>query len=99
MSEQDKRKVLQMELTCFIWSELELLEMRRPVYSQCRVGGYEMLYAVQDIAEHYSPVAYSSSEEWLDILYVNCAKIAQAMHKFMHDNKCVPTWSELGVEL
>lgn len=97
MSEQDKRNTMQLELTCFIWSELELREQRWPVYSRCNIGAYEMMYAVHEFAEHYYPVATSSDLEWLDILYVKCATIADEVHRFMNNNGYVPTWSELGV--
>ena len=97
MSEQDKRNTMQLELTCFIWSELELREQRWPVYNRCDIGAYEVLQAVQEIAEHYRPVAASSAFEWLDILYVRCANIADRIHSFMSNNGRMPTWSELGV--
>lgn len=99
MTEQNKPSNLTMttELTCFIWSELELREQRWPVYNQCNIGAYEVMHAVHEIAEHYRPVAASSDVEWLDILYVRCAQIADSIHSFMYRNECMPTWSELGL--
>lgn len=98
MSEQDKRNTMQLELTCFIWSELELREQRWPVYNRCGIGAYEVLQAVQEIAEHYRPVAAGSHFDWLDILYVQCAKIADDMHSFISKHSRMPTWSELGIK-
>lgn len=98
MSEQDKRNTMQLELTCFIWSELELRELRWPVYNWCNIGAYEVMQAVHEIAEHYRPVAAGSDLEWLDILYVQCATIADNMHNFMRNNQRMPTWSELGIK-
>lgn len=98
MSEQDKRSTMQLELTCFIWSELELREQRWPVYNRCNIGAYEVLQAVHEIAEHYRPVAASSDLEWLDILYVRCANIADRIHSFMSNEGRMPTWAELGIK-
>lgn len=97
MSEQDKRNAMTLELACFIWSELELREQRWPAYNYCRIGAYEVFQAVHDLTRHFYPVAASSSLDWLDILYVHCADIADGIHKFMRDNQRMPTWSDLGI--
>lgn len=100
MPEQNNPSSLTMttELVCFIWSELELREQRWPVYNQCNIGAYEVMHAVHEIAEHYRPVAASSNLEWLDVLYAVCGAIAEEIHKFMRNNRRMPTWSELGIE-
>lgn len=98
MSEQDKHNAMQLELTCFIWSELELRELNWPVYNQCNIGAYEVMQAVHEIAAQYYPVAASSNLEWLDILYIHCTAIADGIHQFMLNNQCMPTWSELGIK-
>lgn len=97
MPEQYKRNTMQLELTCFIWSELELREQRWPVYNRCSIEAYEMMHAVHEIAAHYRPVAASSELDWLDILYVKCAVIADRIHEFMNNHEYVPTWTELGI--
>lgn len=97
MPEQNNPSSLTMttELACFIWSELELRELRWPVYNQCNTGAYEVMHAVYEIAEHYRPVAARTDLPWLDVLYVQCAAIADSIHNFMRYNKYIPTWSDL----
>ena len=69
MSEQDKRNTMQLELTCFIWSELELREQRCPVYNQYNIGAYEMMHAVHELAV-YAERRYNSFEPYTKLMCV-----------------------------
>lgn len=84
------------ELSHFIWSELELQELKWPVYNSCNTGAYEIMYACYDIATQLRPVAANNDTPWLDTLYITCSNIACSMHTFMRREGRVPTWADLG---
>ena len=84
------------ELSHFIWSELERFELASPVYDGAGLGGYEAMCLCLDMAEDLLPTVWGGSQPWTFILYERCSEVAQAMHAYMSKYKESPTWAGLG---
>lgn len=84
-----------MELSHFIWSELELLEFKYPVYSTCNIGAYEVMRYCFDVANDLHPAVCFSAEDWLDVLYITCNDIASYIHSFMQRNEYLPSSNDI----
>lgn len=91
------------ELSHFIWSELERFELASPVYDGAGLGGYEAMCLCLDMAEDLLPTVWDGPQpctfilcDWTFILYERCSEVAQAMHAYMLKYKEVPTWADLG---
>lgn len=86
-----------MELSHFIWSELEILELKSPVSicPKCDVAAVDVMYCCHEIAEHLQQVVKRADKDWLDILYITCADVACTIHAFMCRENKLPTWADL----
>ena len=84
------------ELSHFIWSELERLECSVPVYDDAGLGGYEAMCLCLDMAEDLLPTVLCGSEPWTSVLYERCSEVAWAMHLYMSKHKEPPSWAGLG---
>lgn len=85
-----------LELSHFIWSELERFECTVPVYDDAGLGGYEAMYLCLSMAEDLAPTVPVGSEPWTSVLYEHCSEVARAMHSYMCKYKEPPSWADLG---
>lgn len=84
------------ELSHFIWSELERFEYAVPVYDDAGLGGYEAMCLCLDMAEDLLPTVAGGLEPWTSVLYERCSEVAHAMHLYMRKHKEPPSWAGLG---
>ena len=84
------------ELSHFIWSELERFELSSPVYDDAGLGGYEAMCLCLDMAEDLLPAVWDGPQPWTFILYEHCSEVAHAMHAYMSKYKEPPTLADLG---
>lgn len=84
------------ELSHFIWSELERFECAVPVYDDAGLGGYEAMCLCLYMAGDLLPTVSGGSEPWTSVLYERCSEVARAMHSYMRKYKEPPSWADLG---
>lgn len=87
---------LSVELSHFIWSELERFECAIPVYDDAGLGGYEAMWLCMGMAEDLLPAVLDGQDPWTSVLYERCSEVARAMHAYMREYKEPPTWAGLG---